>query len=44
LCAGGGYTGFKLHKSYEKIGNDYDFGGYKRFDGKQIMWYLKINY
>jgi len=44
LNACGGYAGFKLYKTYEKIGNDYDFGVYIRFGGKYIMWYLKINY
>ena len=41
ISAGGGDAGYKLYKSYEKIGNDYDHGGYYHFGGKQIMWYLK---
>ena len=28
ISAGGGDAGYKLYKSYEKIGNDYDHGGY----------------
>ena len=40
----GGDAGFKLHKPYEKICNDYDHGGYRRVGVKQIMLYLKINY
>jgi len=44
LSACGGSVSFKLQKSYEKIDNDYDLGGFRRFGGKQIILYLKINY